>query len=153
MSEDSKPVIFEAKTARLMDIISETEKQFGNQISPTPGEVKRLELIRKMKQDTDKKEYMIMFNILMIGLSLISLVHFSMYGAIISAVKLAYFLFFPFFTVFLVDLIRGIENNTAMWMAVLIAAILSTLGWWIYFRDERDALKKIESDLKLLEYI
>ena len=53
MSEDSKPVIFEAKTARLMDIISETEKQFGNQISPTPGEVKRLELIRKMKQDTD----------------------------------------------------------------------------------------------------
>ena len=51
MSEDSKPVIFEAKTARLMDIISETEKQFGNQISPPPGEVKRLELIRKMKQD------------------------------------------------------------------------------------------------------
>ena len=201
MSEDSKPVIFEAKTARLMDIISETEKQFGNQISPTPGEVKRLELIRKMKQDTDKKEYMIMFNILMIGLSLISLVHFSMYGAIISlvcvmfcliyfvfirkrlttatlnlseyknnfdrylwegfylkemrysAVKLAYFLFFPFFTVFLVDLIRGIENNTAMWMAVLIASILSTLGWWIYFRDDRDALKKIESDLKSLEYI
>ena len=70
-----------------------------------------------------------------------------------SAVKLAYFLFFPFFTVFLVDLIRGIENNTAMWMAVLIAAILSTLGWWIYFRDDRDALKKIESDLKSLEYI
>jgi putative effector of murein hydrolase LrgA (UPF0299 family) len=201
MSEVSKPVIIEEKTAKIMNIISETDQQFGQQINPTPGEVKRIELIRKMKQDTDKKEYMIMFNCLMIGLSVVSLVHFALYGTIISlvcvmfcliyfvfirkrltsatlqlaeyknnfdrylwegfylkemrysAVKLAYFIFFPFFVVFLVDLIRWDEKNTIMWMSILIAAMLSTLAWWIYFRDDRDALESIESELKSLKYM
>jgi hypothetical protein len=201
MSEVSKPVIFEEKTAKIMNIISETDQQFGQQINPTPGEIKRIELIRKMKQDTDKKEYMIMFNCLMIGLSVVSLVHFALYGTIISlvcvmfcliyfvfirkrltsatlqlgeyknnfdrylwegfylkemrysAVKLAYFIFFPFFVVFLVDLIRWDEKNTIMWMSILIAAMLSTLAWWIYFRDDRYALESIESELKSLKYM
>ena len=55
MSEDSKPVIIPEKTQRLRDIIEETEKQFNHEVTITAGEAKRIELIRKMKNDTDKK--------------------------------------------------------------------------------------------------
>lgn len=201
MSSESNPVIFEHKTARLMDIIAETEKKFSQQVNPSPGELKRIELIRKMKQDTDKKEYMIMFNFLMIGLCLISLVHFALYGTIISlvsvmlclmyfvftrkkltiatlklaeyknnfdrylwegfylkemrysAVKLAYFIFFPIFLVFLVELIRGFDKDTSLLISLLIAFAISTIGWWIFFKDDSDALESLESDLRSLEYI
>lgn len=201
MSEESKPVIFEDKTDRLRAIIDETEKQFNHEIKVTPGEAKRIELIRKMKQDTDKKEYMIMFNILMISLSLISLAHFAWFGHIFSllclmfcnvyfvfirkrltsatihlaenknnfdkylwegfylkemrysAVKLAYFIFFPFLVVFFIDLIRGKNGMTDLVVGILIAAVISTIAWFIFFTDDKEILESIESDLKSLEYL
>lgn len=201
MSIDSKPFIQEQKTSKIIDIIEETEQQLSQQINPTPGEIKRIELIRRMKQDTDRKEYMIMFNFLMIGLSLISLVHFAAYGTILSlvcvmfcliyfvyirkrltsatlqlfeykndfdrylwegfylkemrysAVKLAYLIFFPFLVVFLIDLSLGSNKNIAIWMALLIAATISTFAWFFYFKDDGDMLHNIESELKSLQHL
>lgn len=201
MSEESKPVIFEDKTDRLRAIIDETEKQFNHEIKVSPGEAKRIELIRKMKQDTDKKEYMIMFNILMTSLSFISLAHFAWFGHIFSllclmicmvyfvyirkrltsatihladhknnfdkylwegfylkemrysAVKLAYFVFFPFFVVFFIDLIRGKNDMIDLIVGILIAAVISTIAWFIFFTDDKEILESIESDLKSLEYL
>lgn len=96
MSEDSKPVVIEDKTQHLKDIIDETEAQFESNTKLTPGEAKRIELIRKMKSDTDKKEYMIMFNGLMILVSVLSFVHFFLYGHYLALIfglaGLAYFI-------------------------------------------------------------
>ncbi|MBK8518724.1 MAG: hypothetical protein IPL55_21295 [Saprospiraceae bacterium] len=201
MSEESKPYIIDEKTQRLRDIIDETEAQFNNEIKVTPGEAKRIELIRKMKQDTDKKDYMIMFNILMISLSLISLAHFALFGTVFSlvclmfcilyfvfirkrltsatlqlgdyknnfdrylwegfylkemrfsAVKLAYMLFFPFFVVFAVDLIRGANQGISFWIALLIAAGISSGAWIVFFHGDKDALESIESDLRSLDFL
>ena len=201
MSEESKPVIIEDKTFRLRAIMDETEVQFNNEIKVSPGEAKRIELIRKMKQDTDKKEYMIMFNLLMIGVSVISLAHFAWFGSIFSllslmicivyfvyirkrlttatlqlseyknnfdkylwegfylkemrysAVKLAYFIFFPLFVVFFIDLLRGKNGMVDLLVGILVATAISTIAWFIFFTDDKEALESIESDLKSLEYL
>jgi len=84
MSEDSKPVIIPEKTQRLRDIIEETEKQFNHEVTITAGEAKRIELIRKMKNDTDKKEYMIMFNGLLSATVIVSAAHFFLFNDIFS---------------------------------------------------------------------
>jgi hypothetical protein len=88
MSEDMKPYIVEDKTKMLQEMVAsfDTESDIPNNISL--GEAKRIELIRKMKQDTDKKEYMIMFNVLMIALAVVSVVHFVMYGSIFSLISM-----------------------------------------------------------------
>jgi hypothetical protein len=204
MSEESKPVIIENKSKYILDIVAETQKQFeagSVEHKITPGEAKRIELIRKMKQDTDKKEYMIMFNALMIGLSVVSLIHTIYFGSIYSliclmlclvyfvfirkkltvatlqlalyknnfdkylwegfylkemryaAVKLGYFIFFPFLAVFLGDLLLRNNYSLNIWTSILIAGLISTIGWLIFFRDDKEALYSIESDLKSLEYI
>jgi len=75
MAEDIKPMIVEDATARLQQIIDETEKQFDHKVKITPGEAKRIELIRKMKEDTDKKEYMVMLNLLIGTVVLLGILH------------------------------------------------------------------------------
>lgn len=98
MSEDHSPFIREDKTHRIQQIIEEHDAPFTPK-KPTlsPGEAKRIELIRKMKEDTDKKEYVIMFNALMITFSVVSLYHFIRFGTILSLVcillGLGYFIF------------------------------------------------------------
>jgi hypothetical protein len=201
MSEDMKPYIVEDKTKMLQDMVAsfDTESDIPNNISL--GEAKRIELIRKMKQDTDKKEYMIMFNVLMIALAVVSVVHFVMYGSIFSlismlvcliyfvyirkklttatlllseyknnfdkylwegfylkemrysAVKLAYFIFFPLLLVFLTDLLRGYDGRISIWTGLTVAVVISSAGWLIFFADDKDALESIESELKSLEYL
>ncbi len=95
MSEESKPVILEDKTQHLRDIIEATEAEFTAREKLSPGEAKRIELIRKMKSDTDKKEYMIMFNILMALVVISSVVHFIFYGHYaVLAVTIAGLLYF-----------------------------------------------------------
>jgi hypothetical protein len=201
MSEEMKPVIIEDKTQHIQDIIEQTEKGFILEKSISLGEAKRIELIRKMKQDTDKKEYMVMFNTLMISLSVVSIIHFVFFGTIFSlicvasclmyfiyirkrltvatlnltayknnfdkylwegfylkemrysAVKLAYLLFFPLFIVFITDLISGSEQRITLWVGILVAAVISSIGWFIFFSDDKDALESIESELKSLEYL
>ncbi len=201
MSEESKPVIIEDKTQRLRDIIEETEKQFNNEIKITPGEAKRIELIRKMKQDTDRQEYMIMFNALILCMSLTALAHFIFFGTIFSmisiiaalvyfifvrqrlktatielaehkqnfdkylwegyylkemrysAVKLAYFIFFPLFVVFLIDLFSGNEERITLWIGLVIAGMISSVAWLIYFSDDKSILESFESDLRSLEFL
>lgn len=201
MSEDMKPYIVEDKTKMLQEMVAsfDTESDIPNNISL--GEAKRIELIRKMKQDTDKKEYMIMFNVLMIALAVVSVVHFVMYGSIFSlismlvcliyfvyirkklttatlllseyknnfdkylwegfylkemrysAVKLAYFIFFPLLLVFLTDLLRGYDGRISIWTGLTVAVVISSAGWLIFFADDKDALESIESELKSLEYL
>lgn len=201
MSDDSKPVIIEDKTQHLRDIIEETEAQFEASTKLTPGEAKRIELIRKMKSDTDKKEYMIMFNSLMILVIALSFVHFTLYGHYLalgfglagiayfivvrlrlrnaavklteyknnfdrylwegfylkemrhSAVKLAFFIFFPFLLVFVSDLISGSDDRLTYWLCILAGFVLSSLAWLFYFGDDKNALDSIESDLRALEYL
>lgn len=202
MSEEMKPYIVEDKSQKIQDIIEATEETFGSQNNNLSlGEAKRIELIRKMKQDTDKHEYMIMFNVLMIALAVVSLVHFVYFGTVFSllsvafcliyfvyirkrltlatlkltdyknnfdkylwegfylkemrysAVKLAYLIFFPLLIVFISDLFSGSDERISLWMGICIAAVISSIGWLIYFSDDKNALESIESELKSLEFL
>lgn len=201
MSEDIKPVIIEDKTQRLREIIEETEKQFNGEVKITPGEAKRIDLIRKMKQDTDRQEYMIMFNVLMLASTIAALIHFILFNTIFSlvcvvagityfifirqrlksatillaehknnfdkylwegfylkemrysAVKLAYFIFFPLFVVFLTDMFSGKDELLSLWVTVPIAFLISSVAWLIYFSDDKALFESFESDLKSLQYL
>ncbi len=97
MSEEMKPVFIEDKTKKILDIIRETEAAFKNEPQLSLGEMKRIELIRRMKEDTDKIEYMIMFNVLMIALTVVAVIHFVLFGKIFSLIcvvlGLAYFIY------------------------------------------------------------
>lgn len=188
-------------TKKIHEIMIEIEENPTIGIKITPGEAKRIELIRKMKQDTDKKEYMVMFNVLMIGVALISFVHFVLINSLISlifmvvsigyfiftrkrltaetlklaeyknnfdrylwegfhlkemryyAVKIAYFIFFPLLAVLFADLLRIEDERVSFWIGMAVALILSTIAWSIYFSDDEEMLRSIESDLKALEYL
>jgi len=199
MADDMTPYIRENKSQKIQDIVTETENAFQHEGNITLGESKRIELIRKMKQDTDKREYMMMFNALMIGLTIISTAHFVVFGSIFalvsillclvyfvyirkrlttatlnltehknnfdrylwegfylkemrySAVKLAYFIFFPLLLVFTTDLIS--DERITFWLGILIAAAISSIGWLIFFSDDKNVLESIESELKSLEFL
>ncbi len=201
MSEDIKPVVIEDKTQRLRDIIEETEKHFNHEVKISPGEAKRIELIRKMKQDTDKQEYMIMFHVLMLVSTISAFLHFVFFNTYFSlvcvvagiayfifirqrlksatilltehknnfdkylwegfylkemrysAVKLAYFIFFPLFVVFLTDLVSGVDGHLSLWLSVPIAFVFSSIAWLIYFSDDKALYESLESDLKSLQYL
>lgn len=198
MADDMTPYIRENKSQKIQDIVTETENTFQQEGNITLGESKRIELIRKMKQDTDKREYMMMFNALMIGLTIVSTAHFVVFGSIFalvsillclvyfvyirkrltmatlnltehknnfdrylwegfylkemrySAVKLAYFIFFSAFISF--------YHWPDFWWAdhvllgILIAAAISSIGWLIFFSDDKNVLESIESELKSLEF-
>ena len=199
MADDMTPYIRENKSQKIQDIVTETENAFQHEGNITLGESKRIELIRKMKQDTDKREYMMMFNALMIGLTIISTAHFVVFGSIFalvsillclvyfvyirkrlttatlnltehknnfdrylwegfylkemrySAVKLAYYIFFPLLLVFTTDLIS--DERITFWLGILIAAAISSIGWLIFFSDDKNVLESIESELKSLEFL
>ncbi|HQV96429.1 MAG: hypothetical protein IPG48_15870 [Saprospiraceae bacterium] len=199
MADDMTPYIRENKSQKIQDIVTETENAFQHEGNITLGESKRIELIRKMKQDTDKREYMMMFNALMIGLTIVSTAHFVVFGSIFalvsillclvyfvyirkrltmatlnltehknnfdrylwegfylkemrySAVKLAYFIFFPLLLVFTTDLIS--DERITFWLGILIAAAISSIGWLIFFSDDKNVLESIESELKSLEFL
>jgi hypothetical protein len=201
MSEDIKPVIIEDKTQKLREIIEATEKQFNGEVKITPGEAKRIDLIRKMKQDTDRQEYMIMFNVLMLASTMAALIHFILFNTIFSlvcvvagityfifirqrlksatillaehknnfdkylwegfylkemrysAVKLAYFIFFPLLVVFFTDMFSGKDELLSLWVSVPMAFVISSVAWLIYFSDDKALFKSIESDLKSLQYL
>jgi hypothetical protein len=38
-------------------------------------------------------------------------------------------------------------------MGLAVAAVISTIGWFIFFSDDKDTLESIESELKSLEYL
>ena len=201
MSEDIKPVVIEDKTQRLRDIIEETEKHFNHEVKISPGEAKRIELIRKMKQDTDKQEYMIMFHVLMLVSTISAFLHFVFFNTYFSlvcvvagiayfifirqrlksatilltehknnfdkylwegfylkemrysAVKLAYFIFFPLFVVFLTDVVSGADGHLSLWLSMPIAFVFSSIAWLIYFSDDKALYESLESDLKSLQYL
>lgn len=201
MSEYIKPVVIEDKTQRLRDIIEETEKHFNHEVKISPGEAKRIELIRKMKQDTDKQEYMIMFHVLMLVSTISAFLHFVFFNTYFSlvcvvagiayfifirqrlksatilltehknnfdkylwegfylkemrysAVKLAYFIYFPLFVVFLTDIVSGVDGRLSLWLSVPVAFVFSSIAWLIYFSDDKALYESLESDLKSLQYL
>ncbi|MBC7885743.1 MAG: hypothetical protein H7X99_09725 [Saprospiraceae bacterium] len=196
-----KPVIIDDATQRLQDIIDATEYEFNHEIKITAGEAKRIDLIRRMKSDTDKQEYMIMLNALMIALVVASVLHYLWFSTVFvlvvfgisllfylflrqklktatinliahksnfdkylwegyylkemryNAVKLAYIIFFPMIVVCFADIISGKDGSISLWVNMLIAFIISTFGWLIFFGDDQRILDSIESDLKSLLYL
>jgi hypothetical protein len=100
-----KPYMEDGDQKSIMDIINENdptiEQTSTEQMPPdapmSPGELKRIELIRMMKADTDKIEYMVMLNTLILSLLLISIWHFSAYRSWVDIVCMvlaaAYFVY------------------------------------------------------------
>jgi hypothetical protein len=94
-----KPYMQDSDQKSIMDIINESDPLANSsteKVQLTPGEAKRMELIRKMKSDTDKIEYMYMLNGLMLGLICITIWHFMSFRSWISigcmAAAVIYFL-------------------------------------------------------------
>lgn len=95
MSEEINPYIREDKTQRLQEIVSMFEKSSDAENPELSlADRKRVELMRKMKVDTDKKEYMIMLNALVIIAAVVMLVHYIMFMHIVSVISLAVILAF-----------------------------------------------------------
>jgi hypothetical protein len=197
-----KPYMTDYNQKSVIDIINEHDTESKpDQAYMSPGEAKRIELIRKMKTDTDKIEYMIMLNVLMGTLVVTSIWHFMTYrswlsiismglgvvyffatrvklrGATLqlssfkndfdrylwegfhlkemrhSAVKLAYILFFPLVCVLLMDVVAGYSMEIPFINKILAALTVSTIGWLIFFNDDKTGLEAIETDLKALSYL
>lgn len=199
---DMNPFMKDDDQKSIMDIINENNPESQVDMAHiSPGEAKRIELIRKMKNDTDKIEYMIMLNVLMCSLFFTAIWHFMTYrswlsiivmglgilyffatrtklrGATIrltefkndfdrylwegfhlkemrhSAVKLAYIVFFPFVCVLLLDVLAGYSMEILLLNKILAALTISTIGWLIFFNDDKIGLDSIETDLKALAYL
>ena len=196
-----KPYMSEDATSKLQEIFNSQNSEYSHLGDITPGEAKRIDLIRRMKEDTDKSEYMIMLNGLFIILSLTALIHYYVFGIIYfligaflglvtflfiryklkafnqslvlykndfdtylwegyhlkemryTAVKLSYMIFFPIIIIMISDLISGEYNTLSIWVSVIIAIIISSLGWVIYFFNDQQTLDIIESDLKSLHFL
>ncbi len=97
MGDQEKPYIIEDKTKVLREIMDQVDATLAPGMSITVGEAKRIELIRKMKQDKDKQEYIMMLNGLAIATGIISILHLlfspAWWPLIIAAVTLAYIFF------------------------------------------------------------
>lgn len=94
MSEDISPYIREDKSAKIQEIISQYESGNQQEKTLTAGEAKRIDLIRRMTNDPDKKEYMLMLNGIIILLSIVSLVHYIMFGGLLPLIFIAVALVF-----------------------------------------------------------
>ena len=97
MSEQEKPYIIEDKTKVLREIMDQVDATLAPGLSITVGEAKRIELIRKMKQDNDKQEYIMMLNGLAGAVGFICLIHLLLVAAwwplIIAGITLVYIFF------------------------------------------------------------
>lgn len=202
MSEDSNPYIREEKTQRLQEIVAQFENNPDDTFSELSlADSKRVELMKKMKEDTDKKEYMIMLNAIVIFAAVVMLIHYIVFNKLLtilflllilgffvfvkkrlttvtlklpsyktdfdkylwegfhlkemrySAVKLTYLVFFPLIVVFSVDIIMNYNSLNGAWSNFLIALAISTMGWMVFFYDDKMLLESIEVDLKALEYM
>jgi len=97
MAEDHKPYVIENKTKVLREIMDQVDATLAPGFSITVGEAKRIELIRKMKQDKDKQEYLMMLNGLAIAVVCTGTLHllfaFTWWPLIIAFITLAYVFF------------------------------------------------------------
>lgn len=202
MSEDVNPYIREEKTQRLQEIVAQFESNPDDTFTELSlADSKRVELMKKMKEDTDKKEYMIMLNAIVIFAAVVMLIHYIVFNKLLtilflllilgffvfvkkrlttvtlklpsyktdfdkylwegfhlkemrySAVKLTYLVFFPLIVVFSVDIIMNYNSLNGAWSNFLIALAISTMGWMVFFYDDKMLLESIEVDLKALEYM
>ncbi|MEZ4911873.1 MAG: hypothetical protein R2774_13550 [Saprospiraceae bacterium] len=201
MSDFEKPYVKENASQYLMDIVDKYEGAITQPPSLSEGELKRIELMRYMKSDTDKVEYILMLQFLMGILLLLGvwyMVTTQNYLAILpivlgigytafvksrlrdyayrlqefkhnfdqylhegyslkemryNAVKLGYLVFFPFIAFFLlVNFLHG-DYFVPWWVSLLIALVVSTIGWLWFFKDDSDRLRSLESDINSLQYL
>lgn len=200
MSENMKPVEPVFKADKLFEIVSKTSSSVTSSGHSDLALMKRAELLTKMKSEKDKRDYMILFNILMTVVIVLAFVFFLKYyhaaGAIIfilgliyfifirrrltqatlglaklerdsdeylwegyylkemrySAVKLAYFIFFPAVLIFGSYLLIY-ENIHYFWTNTLLAYVISSLAWIVFFFDDQTLLDQLESELNTLRYL
>ncbi len=97
MSENMKPVEHVFKTQRIIDIVNNFDVEESSNGPLSLKEMKRKELLEKMTSDKDKRDFMYMFNGLMISVTIMSLVHtvisFSFISLSILILSIGYFIF------------------------------------------------------------
>ncbi len=97
MAEDMKPVEHEFKTQKLIDIVNKYshEEESPNKVSLKNMKIK--ELVDKMKAEKDKRDFMLLFNILMISIIVLSIISivlvFSVLDIVVLILGLGYFIF------------------------------------------------------------
>jgi len=192
-----KPMYTEDATKKLREIIEQTEASFlHSDISAL--EQKKIDLVKKMKEDTENKEYPIMFKVLigtLIILGLILVIAQQVYWMLIpmliglgyyffvkirlkreieklpiyqnninqyiyegylikdmrfTAVKFGFMLFFPFICFVLGMMLENKENTLPIWQALIVAYVLSTIAWFIFFKDDEAQLTSLDQEIKSL---
>jgi hypothetical protein len=200
MAENMKPVEPVFKTDKLFEIVNKASSSRSSSGHSELAMMKRTELLSKMKSEKDKRDYMILFNILMTVVIVSSFVFFLKFyhiaGAFLfilaliyfifirrrltqatlsltrierdsdeflwegyylkemrfSAVKLAYFLFFPAILIF-GSYVLMYENVEYFWTNTLLAYVISSIAWLVYFFDDQTVLDQLESELNTLKYL
>lgn len=202
MSESVNPIQYEMKSNHIFDLLESMDRNIDISKVNDQKAAKLQALTMRMKEDNDKKELLIIFNGLMMALALVCMIHFIMFGGVISliilgiaigyfimvkkrlteftvalikykndalqylwqgfhlkemrmsAVKLAFLVFFPLFTIFVTDIIVGtniFQENLIR--SLFIAYTISTLTWFYFFADDGRNLASLENELKVLEYL
>lgn len=97
MADNMKPVEPVFKTDNLFDLVRHYDKAGAKPGDMSLADMKRSELFHKMKSEQDKRDYMIIFNALMVAVMLVGLFHFIKYsqhlGVIVFIISLGYFIF------------------------------------------------------------
>ncbi|MBK9257030.1 MAG: hypothetical protein IPM42_16235 [Saprospiraceae bacterium] len=84
----SKPYIVEDKTKKILDIILESDPHFLENNTPTESDIRKSSLLRMMKEDTDKIEYPLMVNLILILLIVAATLHYFYYRNTIALLVL-----------------------------------------------------------------
>jgi len=97
MAEDMKPVEPVFKTQKLIDIVNQYSQDDESTVPISLKEMKTKELLEKMKAEKDKRDFMLLFNILMITVMIVSIFSivlvFSLLDVIVLVLSLGYFIF------------------------------------------------------------
>lgn len=67
--------------------------------------------------------------------------------------QIDFFDILPVITVFLWDIVMVQNSLNGIWTNFIVALAVSTMGWIIFFHDDKTVLEGIEVDLKALEYM
>lgn len=67
--------------------------------------------------------------------------------------KVGLFCLFSTVSSIFTDIFRDTDERISLWMGIIVAFVISSLGWLIYFADDKEVLEDIESELKSLEYL
>lgn len=201
MSGSEHPYIKENASQFIMDVVDKYDTSSVDTSALTPGELKRIELMRMMKEDSDKVEYLWILYFLQALIVVFGLWYMYIYASYLplipiifgfiyivflrqrlrhyaqrllshkdnfdtylfegfslkemryNAVKFAYLVFFPFAVFFIYYAFFSHEVYLPWWLSMVVAFVISGLGWLWYFKDDAEKLSNLESDLNSLQYL